>query len=149
MPDQKIIPYLMFDGQAEEAMNYYISLFQNGEISFVQRYGDTLDDVKMSMTELDQNKIIHASFIIFGQTLFVSDKVGDYQDFPAGSTISLTLNCDTNEEIERIYNNLSENGKIMMPLQDTFWDSKYAVLEDKYGITWQQNHHKNTTNKIQ
>lgn len=137
---QKINPYIMFKGQAEEAINHYISVFGNGEILFVQRYGDAKDHVETTISEEDANKFIHASFTLAGQFFFCADQVGGDQQFPAGGTISLAISCDSDDEIERLYKGLGDSAEIMMPLQQTFWGAKYALFVDKYGITWHLNY---------
>lgn len=137
MKKPKFIPYIMFKGQAEEAMNHYISAF-GGEILFMQRYGEAKDNFEGPMTEADENKIIHSSIMIDGQMLFCADQVGEEQ--PSAGNISLAISCESDEEIERLYKELGDSATIMMPLQQTFWGAKYALFTDKYGVMWHLNY---------
>ncbi|EOQ18670.1 VOC family protein [Bacillus cereus] len=136
MAKQKIIPYLMFNGQAEEAMNYYISIC-GGSINFLTKYGENKEHLPHPISEEELDRVIHAQFTLMGNSLYCSDRAGENQVFEQGNSISLTIECESEEEIERLYVELAKNGKIFMPLQDTFWNAKYAVFADKYGITWQ------------
>ncbi|AEM79984.1 PhnB protein [Thermoanaerobacter thermohydrosulfuricus] len=131
---KKIVPYLVFEGNAEEALNFYSDVF-GGEKSNVIRYGDS----QMPVKEEYKDKILHArlehkSFILYLSDTFQGQKV------EKGTNVSLTLEFDTEEAIDKAYTALSEGGKIHMELQKTFWNAKYAKVTDKFGITWDLNY---------
>ncbi|MBG9793788.1 bleomycin resistance protein [Paenibacillus dendritiformis] len=132
----KITPYLMFRGEAEEAMNYYIDAFGSGEIVSMNRYGEARNDVERSIAEEDCDKLIHGEFIVGGQTLYCADSTGAGQ-LAEEHRVHLTIACGSEEEINRLYERLSAGGRILMPLQMTFWKSRFAVVMDRFGIRWQ------------
>lgn len=129
-------PYLMFDGKAKEALNFYKDVF-SGEISNLQTYGEADYPTPPEAQDL----IIHAQFKSGDLFLMASDS------FPGnsvviGNNISLTLEFESEEEIQKIYEALSQNGTVFMELQDTFWGAKYAKVKDAYGVIWDLNHTK-------
>lgn len=142
----KVVPYFMFHGNAEEAIQKYFSIFGNGEIQFMQKYGDAQEHLNGAMAAAEANLVIHCSFVLNGQPYFCSDSQ-QKQGANPGGVVTLCVNCESDEEIERLYKEFSEIGTAVMPLQDTFWDARYAVVADKYGVTWQLNYHKNEVNK--
>lgn len=132
----KLVPYLSFCGNCEEALNYYKELL-NGEITNIMRYGEGPEE--MLPDKSMKNKIMHATIVYNGdQEIYFSDIQGEEQK--TGS-VSLNINIDSEQELERIYEFLSrESREITMPLQKTFWDAKFGSLIDKYGISWSMNY---------
>jgi PhnB protein len=129
-------PYLMFDGNAKEALEYYREVF-GGEISNLQTYGEA--DYPTPPEAHD--RVIHAQFRKDDLFLMASDA------FPGspvvvGSNISLTLEFESDEEIQEIYEALSQKGTVHMELQDTFWGAKYTKVQDAYGVIWDLNYTK-------
>ncbi len=91
---------------------------------------ETADELK--------DKIMHAR-LQFGDTLIMfSDMMGD-NEADAGSMISLSIECDSVEQLEKVFPKMAEVGKITMPLQDQFWGARFGMLTDKYGIHWMFN----------
>ncbi|MEH7085230.1 VOC family protein [Neobacillus drentensis] len=129
-------PYLMFDGKAKEALHYYRDVF-GGEISNLQTYGEA--DYPTPPEAHD--RIIHAQFKCGDLFLMVSDAFPG-NSVVVGNNISLTLEFESEEEIQKIYDALSQNGQVFMELQDTFWGAKYAKVKDAYGVIWDLNHTK-------
>ncbi|MED3561893.1 VOC family protein [Bacillus xiapuensis] len=132
----QITPYLMFDGNAREALEFYREVFQ-GEILNAQTYGEA----GYNNSPEAQNLLIHAQFKKDDLFIMASDT------FPGnainkGNNISLALDLDSEEEILRLYDALREKGKVYMELQDTFWGAKYAKVTDPFGITWDLNYQK-------
>ncbi|MDQ6598353.1 VOC family protein [Bacillus salipaludis] len=126
----QITPYLMFDGNAREALEFYREVFQ-GEILNVQTYGES----GYNNSPEAENLLIHAQFKKDDLFIMASDA------FPGnvinkGNNISLALDLESEEEIKRLYDALRENGKVYMELQDTFWGAKYAKVTDPFGIAW-------------
>jgi predicted 3-demethylubiquinone-9 3-methyltransferase (glyoxalase superfamily) len=122
--NQKITTFLMFTGQAEEAMNFYTSLFDEAEIKSVVRRED--------------GSVLHAMFTINGQTFKCTDSEVEH-DFTFTPSMSLFVTCDTEEEIDRLFEKLSQDGAVLMPLSDYPFSEKFAWVEDKYGVSWQLN----------
>ena len=113
---QKITPFLWFDGNAEEAVNFYTSLFKNSKVVSITRYGDDFPDMK--------GKVLTAVFELNGQTFMALD---GGPAFKFTEAISLYVNCETQEEVDRLWEKLTEGGA----------ESQCGWLKDKYGLSWQ------------
>jgi predicted 3-demethylubiquinone-9 3-methyltransferase (glyoxalase superfamily) len=113
---QKITPFLWFDTQAEEAMNFYISVFDNAKTISITRYGEAGPG--------KNGTVMTARFLIEGQE-FVALNGGPA--FTFSPALSFVVNCGTQEEIDRLWEKLSEGGE----RQQCGW------LKDKYGVSWQ------------
>jgi PhnB protein len=131
---QPIVPYLNFNGNAAEALAFYSKIF-DGKVLFQQTFGDS----PMESDSATKDKIMHATFQAGELSFMVSDSMPD-QPVHGGTNISLSLNFNDVESIERVFNGLAEGATITMPLQDTFWNAKFGMLVDKYGINWMFNH---------
>ena len=131
---EAIIPYLTFNGNAAEALDFY-SKALNGEIVFKQTFGDS----PMESPEDQKNKIMHASFKAGDLNFLVSDTMKG-QAATLSSNLSLSLDFKDVESIDKTFAALSEGGKVTMELQDTFWGAKFGMLTDKYGFNWMFNH---------
>jgi predicted 3-demethylubiquinone-9 3-methyltransferase (glyoxalase superfamily) len=113
---QKITPFLWFDDQAEEAMRHYVSIFENANVLGVTRYGDAGPGPKGS--------VMIAAFELEGQR-FTALNGGPRFKFT--EAISFVVNCETQEEVDELWDRLGEGGQI----QQCGW------LKDKYGLSWQ------------
>lgn len=112
----KITPFLWFDGQAEEAMNFYVSVFNDSKILNVNRYGDAGPGPK--------GTVMTASFLLNGQPFLALNGGPVFQFTPA---ISFVVNCETQEEVDSYWAKLSAGGQ----------EGQCAWLTDKFGISWQ------------
>jgi predicted 3-demethylubiquinone-9 3-methyltransferase (glyoxalase superfamily) len=133
-PKQKITTFLMLDGKAEEAMNYYVSIFDRAEILSIHRYGASEAGA--------EGTVVHATFALAGQVFMCMDS-NVKQDFTFTPSISLYVACATEEEIDRLFETLSLAGKVLMPLAAYPFSNKFAWVEDKYGVSWQLNLERN------
>ncbi|MFJ8531570.1 VOC family protein [Bacillus sp. NPDC094106] len=133
---QSITPYLTFNGNAREALEYYKEIFE-GEIQELQTFGDS----QFPTPPEADNRIIHARFKKEGLFFMVSDSFLG-QPVEIGNHISLALELDSEEEIQKIYAALSEKGTVFMELQDTFWGAKFAKVKDFFGVIWDLNYTK-------
>lgn len=135
--------YLNFDGNTEEVFNFYKSVF-GGEFSNIQRFGDIPNDEnsEWKIAEEDKNKLMHISLPIGkGIELMGSDTINGYKSkLIIGNNIYLSINTDSKDEADNIFNGLSDGGNVEMPLQDTFWGAYYGSFKDKYGILWMINY---------
>ena len=129
-------PYLMFDGNARQALEFYRDVFQ-GEITDAQTYAES----GYSTSPEASDRLIHVRFKKDDLFLMASDAFPG-NPVQVGNNISLALDFETEEEIQQIYNALSENGTVFMELQDTFWGAKYAKVKDAFGVIWDLNHTK-------
>ena len=131
---EAIIPYLTFNGNAAEALGFY-SRALNGEVSYQQTFGE----LPMESPEDAKDKIMHATFKAGDLSLMVSDVMQD-QTVSGGFNLSLSLNFNDADELNKTFTALSEGGKVTMELQDTFWGAWFGMLTDKYGFNWMFNH---------
>ncbi len=131
---EAIIPYLNFNGSAAEALDFY-SKALNGEVVYKQTFGES----PMESSEEQKNKIMHASFQAGDLHFLVSDSMQG-QSVTSGTNLSLSLNFNDADEMNKTFAALSEGGKITMELQDTFWGARFGMLQDKYGFNWMFNH---------
>ena len=113
---QKIMPFLWFDNNAEEAVNFYLSVFQNGKITNIARYGDAGPGPKGSVMTI--------SFELFGQQ-FIALNGGPV--FKFNEAISLFVNCETQQEVDEYWEKLTAGGT----------PSQCGWLKDKFGLSWQ------------
>lgn len=127
--------YLYFNGNCEEAFNFYKSVFQK-EFTYLGRYKDVPQADRKIFREADK-KIMHVSLPISKETsLMGADNKEAYKEILTYSNFSLILHADTKEEADRLFNELSEGGQIKMPVNLTFWGSYYGICVDKFGIMW-------------
>ena len=112
----KIVPFLWFDGKAEEAMNFYASIFKNSKIGEVTRYGKAGPG--------PEGTVMSAKFQLEGQEFYALNGGPHFTFTPA---ISFFVNCETQQEVDELWEKLSEGGEI----QQCGW------LQDKYGLSWQ------------
>jgi len=131
----KFIPYLSFEGNAEEALEFYAEIF-NGTISRVMRWNEMpIDETTQPIPENYKNKILHSELTIGSNVIYLSDT------FPGmkvayGDSISININPQSEEELRLIFDKLSSGGEVEMPVGEMFWDSVFGSLKDKYGINW-------------
>jgi predicted 3-demethylubiquinone-9 3-methyltransferase (glyoxalase superfamily) len=131
---QKITTFLMFAGQAEEAMHYYISVFDQAEILSMQRYGANEAGA--------EGTVSHATFSVYGQVFMCMDSSVKHA-FTFTPAISLFVTCATEDEIDRIFEKLSQGGEVFMPLTAYPFSDKFGWVADKYGVSWQLNLERN------
>lgn len=132
-------PYLFFNGNCEEAFNFYKSVF-GGEFVGMMKYKDMPEGGKDVAEEL-KDKILHVSFPIGREVIIMGSDAGPGEhSVTVGNNIMLTLSMDDEEETKRLYQQLSEGGKVNMELQKTFWAELYAMFTDKFGINWSVNY---------
>ena len=134
-----INPYLIFNGNAEEAFDFYQSVF-SGEV-FKMRFSEMPGTSEMP--DEDQNKLAHVALEIAGkdQILMASDAgTGHEANIQKNGNYYLSLEPESAEEAERIYSKLSEGGKVFMPLDETDWAEKFAMFADKFSVQWMINY---------
>ena len=134
-----INPLLHFDGNTEEAFNFYKSVF-GGEFLSVMRWKESPGGDKRPEEERD--RIMHISLPIGNDNVLMAgdalESMG--QKLNMGNNIHIAIGPDNKEEADRIFNALSEGGKIEMPLADTFWGAYFGMCEDIFGIHWMINY---------
>lgn len=135
---KSVNPYFNFNGNTEEVFEFYQSVF-GGELQIV-RYKDLGDNMGASGEDL--NKIANVTLPITGGTMLMGtdslESMG--QSLSAGNNFYINLETESEEETERLFNDLSGGGEIEMPLQETEWTKKFGMFSDKYGIRWMVNY---------
>ena len=124
-------PYLNFNGQCKEAFTFYQQVLGGSIEAMMPHKGSPMEN----QTPADwQDKILHARLVVDGMELMGSDSPPEYYKEPQGLYISLGMNDPS--EAERIFSALAENGKVQMPIQQTFWAIRFGMLVDRFGIPW-------------
>ena len=137
----QINPYLNFDGNTEEAFNFYKSVF-GGEFAMLMRFGEMpgCEEMQKSgkLREEDKDKIMHIALPIGDKDILMAtdalESMG--QKLVEGNNYSIAINTESKEEADRLFNGLAEGGKIEMPLDNTFWGAYFGILQDKFGVQW-------------
>ena len=126
----EIKPFLMFDGKAEEATYLYVSLFKDSSITSIARYGPGEAG--------KEGTVMRADLTLAGQSVICIDSPVE-QSFTFTPSMSLFVDCQDEEEINRLFAELSEDGEIMMPLDNYGFSRKFAWVSDRFGVSWQLN----------
>jgi predicted 3-demethylubiquinone-9 3-methyltransferase (glyoxalase superfamily) len=125
---KEISTFLMLEGTAEEAMRAYTSLFADSAITSIKRYGPGEPGAEGS--------VMHASFTLRGRSFMAIDSPARHA-FGMTPAVSLFVDCESEEEIDRLFAALSRDGKIMMPLDRYPFAEKFAWVADRFGLSWQ------------
>ena len=129
-----INPYLNFNGNTEEAFNFYKSVF-GGEFLVIQRFKDTPEAGKIP-TE-DENKLMHIALPIGkGNILMGTDATESSGRVTQGNSIHLSVSTDSDIETKNIFTALSAGGKVTIPLDKMFWGAYFGMCTDKFGVQW-------------
>jgi len=129
--ETQITTFLTFqENNAEEAMNFYVGLFDNSKILALHRHGNQGPG--------KEGSIMMAKFELNGKPFICSDSFVKHE-WTFTPAMSLYVECKTNNELEKLFNNLSENGNVYMPLDNYGFSQKFGWVGDKFGITWQLN----------
>lgn len=135
-------PYLVFNGNCEEAFLFYKSVF-GGEFPYMGRFGEmppSEDPNCPPPSEDEANRIMHVSLPISSETILMgSDSTSQSGDVTFGSNISISINTESKDEADRLFNGLSEGGNAFMPMTQTFWGAYFGMFTDKFGINWMVN----------
>ena len=134
---ENLNPYLTFPGNCEEAFNFYRSVF-GGEFLSIGRFSDLPYDDGVIIPEYKMNKIMHIALPIGDQTVLLGSDSDDDGNptVVAGNNVTLSITARTKEDADRFFENLSDEGKIILQIGDVFWGSYYGMCTDKFGINW-------------
>lgn len=121
-------PFLMFEGKAEEAMTFYTSLFPDGCIVEIKRYGKEGPG--------PEGSVLHATFTVAGQTIQCIDSPGKHA-FTFTPSLSFFVTVDNEAEIRRLAEALGKDGQFMMPLDNYGFSRMFAWVQDRFGVSWQ------------
>jgi PhnB protein len=134
-PMASIHPHINFNGNAEEAFNFYKSVF-GGEFAKVMRFKD-MASAEFPVAEHEANKIMHIALPIGKNFLMANDVpeiLGKTNENENRSKI--VINAESKAEADKLFNGLSAGGQIEMPISDSPWGSYFGMFRDKYGIEW-------------
>jgi predicted 3-demethylubiquinone-9 3-methyltransferase (glyoxalase superfamily) len=130
----RVLTHLMFVGEqcgrAEEAMNLYVSLFEDSEILEVERYGPDEEE--------REGTLKRATFSLAGREFGASDS-GREHPFTFTPSVSVFVDCESPSELERVFASLSDGGEVLMPLDDYGFSRRFGWTNDRFGVSWQLN----------
>ncbi|WP_293307876.1 VOC family protein [Pedobacter sp. UBA5917] len=129
--------YLNFNGNTEEAFNFYKSVF-GGEFSVVQRFKDSPGCDGMEIA--DQEKLMHIALPIGGNVLMGTDITAPMPPSTLGTAISISVDAQSEAEAKQLFDGLSAGGTITMALEKTFWNALFGMATDKFGVQWMVNY---------
>jgi PhnB protein len=130
--------YLNFDGNCEDAFNFYKSVF-GGEFSYIGKYKDMPPQEGMpALTAEEGNKIMHVGLPISKETALMGSDAGGAWcgKVEQGNNFSISITADSKTEADRFFNGLSAGGNVTMPMNKTFWGDYFGMFTDKFGINW-------------
>jgi PhnB protein len=135
-----INPYLIFNGNCEAAFLFYQSVF-GGEFPYIGRFKEMPPaEGNPVLSEADGNKIMHVTLPIGdGSVLMGSDSNSAGGEVPFGQNVSLSINAQSKEEADKLFNGLSAGGTVTMAMNQTFWGAYFGMFTDKFGISWMVN----------
>ena len=130
----QISPYLSFNGQCEEAFNFYAQCL-GGHVGAIFRYAGTplADQVPADW----QDKVMHGSVTVGQQELMGGDVGPGSYEATKGFTLSIQIKSTA--DAERIFHELANHGRVVLPLEKTFWAERFGMLVDRFGVPWQVN----------
>jgi PhnB protein len=135
--ERTIEPYLFFNGRCEEAIGFYRKAL-GAEVEMMMRYKESPEPPPPGMVPPGfEDKIMHSSFRIGQTTVMASD--GCSADKASFEGFSLGLHVSSEAEADRVFDALTDGGKIKMPLTKTFWSPRFGMLEDRFGVGWMIN----------
>jgi PhnB protein len=127
--------YLNFNGNAEEAFNYYKSVF-GGEIVMIQRFNETPEAGETSPA--DGNKIMHISMSVGKNMMLMATDALESKGhkLTVGNNFHISVSTESEDETRQIFGGLSEGGKVEVPLGKMFWGAYFGMCTDKFGVQW-------------
>ncbi|WP_284035523.1 VOC family protein [Neobacillus sp. 114] len=128
---EKVTPFLMFqESNAEEAMNFYTSIIEDSQITSIARYG--------ANEAGPEGTVKQATFTLKGQEFMCIDSFVKHQ-FSFTPSFSIFITCNTEEELDFLYEKLIEGGQALMPLNNYGFSKKFGWVNDRFGVSWQIN----------
>jgi PhnB protein len=130
----QVQPYLFFDGRCEEAIEFYRKAL-GAQVEMLMRYKDSPEGSPEGMVPPgSDNKVMHAALKIGGATVMASD--GHCAGSPSFQGFSLSLDAADDADAKRLFDALSDGGKVQMPLGKTFFASSFGAVADRFGVSW-------------
>lgn len=131
---KNINPYLTFDGNCEKAFNFYKSVF-GGDFTSIGKFSEMPPDY--TVPDKDKHLIMHVALPMGDSVLMGSDTSDSFgPPVKQGNNFSISIDADSKQEADRLFNQLSKDGNVIMPMNKTFWGSYFGMLTDQFGINW-------------
>jgi PhnB protein len=130
-----IVPYLVTNGNGQEAVKFYQEAL-GAEVVSLQTFGDMPANPEYPLPEEAKNRVLNAQMNIGDAKLMLSDTFPGHP-FQLGSQVTIALMVDNPSEAKTIFEKLQAGGKVTMPLQETFWSPAYGQVTDQFGVEWQ------------
>jgi PhnB protein len=127
---REVITYLTFDGSCGDAMKFYERCL-GGEL-----YSMPFSETPCDAPSEAKNRIGHASVLKNGKPVLMASDTLPGMPFQTGNNFSVMVQCESAEEVERLFTAVGEGGKVTMPVQDTFWGARFGMVSDQFGINW-------------
>ena len=131
----QINPYLNFNGNTEEAFNFYKSVF-GGEFRMLMRFKDTPEAGNIPVDA--RNQIMHIALPLGKDNVLMGTDAPESMGFglKVGNNVHIAINTESREEADNLFKGLSAGGNVQMPMADMFWGDYYGAFTDKFGIQW-------------
>lgn len=133
----KVVPYLNFSDNASAALKFYAEAL-NGSIQSSMLFGD---QEMPGVTDENRHLIMHAELKFGDNLIYVSDSF-EPNSLQLGNAYTVHLDCDSEEQIRTVFEKLALGGKVISPLEDTFWNAIFGYLIDQFGVQWSFNYQK-------
>lgn len=127
---RSVATFLMFEGVAEEAMHFYVSLFPRSHVDEIERYGPA--DGGMA------GRVKRARFVLGGHDMMCIDSPAPHA-FTFTPSMSLFIDCESAEELEHAFARLVDGGQVLMPLDAYGFSTRFGWVSDRFGVSWQLN----------
>lgn len=127
---KSMTPFLMFQGRAQEAMDYYMEIFEDAEIRYVKEYDADIPEM--------QGKVMQGVIRIHDQLIMLMDSNVPHE-FSFTPSMSFFIECNSMMEIEHSYQKLKKKGAILMPLDEYGFSDSFSWVQDQFGVSWQLN----------
>jgi len=127
-------PYLVMDGNAKEAIQFYEKAL-DAQVVMVQTFGEMPANPDFPLPDSARDRISHALLKVGETDLMFSDTFPG-QPVQSSNQVQICIMTDQAEQAKRIYEALREGGQVVMPLQETFWSPAYGIVADKFGVNW-------------
>lgn len=131
---EKLVPYLMFEGNCEEALNFYSHIL-SGKVTIHERY----DNPSMEVPDHYRDKVLHASLDLGGQEILASDIYPGVKAKKGTGDASLSITVRDADQGKEIFDQLTAAGHVNIPYEKQFWNAWHGSLTDKYGVKWMVN----------
>lgn len=129
----KLNPYISFKDNAREAMEFYKTVF-GGKLTM-----STFKEFHVSQDPQEDNKIMHASLEVDNGMAFMAADTPNSMEYHGGSSISISLSGDNEEELRGYWDKLTVGGTVIMPIEKALWGDIFGMISDKFGVTWMVN----------